>query len=471
DNPNLVWLDDCEMFLQEMMWHEGRGAFPETCGQCKGTGPIYKCEDCVGMDLYCEGCILSTHSRTPLHRLQWWNRTFWDSVTLRELGLHVSLGHKSGERCSNPLKAYTDTFVVIDILGIHVVSLDFCNCETSESLTQQLLRMSWFPATPTRPRTAATFRLLEQFHLVSLESKILVYEFYNALSRLVDNTGLIKVKNHYEEFMRMARQWRHLKMVKRGGRAYDPLGLEATGEGECTIICPACPQPGRNLPGNFLDAPPGECSWKYSLYLAIDVNFRLKRKNVSKDSVDPSFSKGWAYFVEESRYMYWFVRISPYLSLTQKSTCSSHNAVNMADTKVNKGLSATGVGTVDCTRHNMKLPTAVGDLQKGEKSPPPRRLTCCQVYNMDYLFFSTLRHNSASVLNVSYDIACQWSKNLWQRNTAFPVPMQLSCDSWQIRFFVPKFHLPAHIKKCQTTYSFNFLTGVHQEFDKLLNHT
>ena len=32
----------------------------------------------------------------------------------------------------------------------------------------------------------------------------------------------------------------------------------------------------------------------------------------------------------------------------------------------NHGLAATGVGTVDCARHNMKLPNAVGDLQKGE---------------------------------------------------------------------------------------------------------
>ncbi|KAG2128892.1 uncharacterized protein EDB93DRAFT_1095800, partial [Suillus bovinus] len=51
----------------------------------------------------------------------------------------------------------------------------------------------------------------------------------------------------------------------------------------------------------------------------------------------------------------------------QKSTCSSHNAVNMADTKYNYGLAATGLGTVDCACHNMKWPNAVGDLQKGER--------------------------------------------------------------------------------------------------------
>jgi hypothetical protein len=39
----------------------------------------------------------------------------------------------------------------------------------------------------------------------------------------------------------------------------------------------------------------------------------------------------------------------------------------MADTKSSHGLAATGVGTVDCARHDMKLANGVGDLQKGEK--------------------------------------------------------------------------------------------------------
>lgn len=43
-------------------------------------------------------------------------------------------------------------------------------------------------------------------------------------------------------------------------------------------------------------------SWLYAQFVAIDANFRLKRKKVSKDSVDPSLSKGWAYFVEETAY-------------------------------------------------------------------------------------------------------------------------------------------------------------------------
>lgn len=34
----------------------------------------------------------------------------------------------------------------------------------------------------------------------------------------------------------------------------------------------------------------------------IDANFRLKRRVVSSDEIDPSLSRGWAYFVEEASY-------------------------------------------------------------------------------------------------------------------------------------------------------------------------
>ena len=84
--------------------------------------------------------------------------------------------------------------MVVDTTGIHVVSVDFCGCEQSTTHFQQLLRFAWFPATSSWPKTVATFRVLEQFHMISLESKISVYEYYNSLAKLVDNTGLIEVK-------------------------------------------------------------------------------------------------------------------------------------------------------------------------------------------------------------------------------------------------------------------------------------
>lgn len=42
--------------------------------------------------------------------------------------------------------------------------------------------------------------------------------------------------------------------------------------------------------------------WLYALFLAIDANFRLKRKLVSNDAADPSLNRGTASFVEESAF-------------------------------------------------------------------------------------------------------------------------------------------------------------------------
>ena len=43
-------------------------------------------------------------------------------------------------------------------------------------------------------------------------------------------------------------------------------------------------------------------SWLRRLFVAIDANFRLKRKKVSSDALDPSLNHGYAYVVEEKAY-------------------------------------------------------------------------------------------------------------------------------------------------------------------------
>lgn len=43
-------------------------------------------------------------------------------------------------------------------------------------------------------------------------------------------------------------------MLKRSGRGHDPEGVASTLFGECTVECPACPHPGKNLPNCWEDA-------------------------------------------------------------------------------------------------------------------------------------------------------------------------------------------------------------------------
>jgi hypothetical protein len=109
----------------------------------------------------------------------------------------------------------------------------------------------------TDPRTAATFCILRQFHILSFKSKVSAYEFYHSLVHLTNNTGLLKRKDCYEAFMHMACEYQHVKMLKRAGRGHDPSGILATSQGECAVLCPACPQPGKNLPDGWELAPKG----------------------------------------------------------------------------------------------------------------------------------------------------------------------------------------------------------------------
>lgn len=148
------------------------------------------------------------HSREPLHRievffnllisfLRWrsfvtkiWTGFYFKRVGLKELGLRIQLGHHHGKPCKNPERSFANTFILLDIDGIHEVSVDFCGCENILPHYIQILRARWFPATVLQPRTAATFRLLHFFHILSLQAGISAYEFYTSLARRTSNTGL-----------------------------------------------------------------------------------------------------------------------------------------------------------------------------------------------------------------------------------------------------------------------------------------
>ncbi|KAG1797493.1 uncharacterized protein HD556DRAFT_1431147 [Suillus plorans] len=366
---------------------------------CGSHDAVFHCQDCFSVELTCRSCAIGSHLNSPLHRIKEWRDGFFHPVSLKSMGLQIQLGRPPGTTCRNPRPAFGDDFVIINIHIIHLVGLNFCGCKHEVSHFKQLLRARLFPSTVTDPRTAATFAVLESFHILSFESKISAYEFFHGLARRTNNTGITPIRDCYSVFLRIVYQWKNIKALKRSGCGHNPAGVDATQNGDLAVLCPACPHLGKNLPDDWKNSPE---QWKFGLFLAIDANFRLKRQMVSSDIRDPGLSQGWGYFVEEKEYKCYLHANGE----TVKSSCISHNAVNMADTKSEKGLAATGVGTVDCARHDMKLANGVGDLQKGEK-----------YLNMDYL---------------------------------------------TINYFVPKFHLAAHIEICQTQFSFNWTPGVGQ---------
>ncbi|KAG1823881.1 uncharacterized protein BJ212DRAFT_1476730 [Suillus subaureus] len=193
------------------------------------------------------------------------------------------------------------------------------------------------------------------------------------------------------------------------GHGHDPTGVGATQEGELVVLCPACPHPGKNLPENWETS---DHQWLYASFFTIDANFCLKHRLVSSNTKDPGLTRGWGYFVEERKY-------KTYLAENSNSL-----------------------------QEHLRY---VGDCQKGEK-----------YLNMDYIVFLALaKFSCLTNFNLSYDIACQWHKKL--KNCIHGLPIKLQPGEENVfNFFIPKFHLAAHIEACQTAFSFNWTPGIGQ---------
>jgi len=86
--------------------------------------------------------------------------------------------------------------LVVDLSGHHTVRVRFCKCSKNGFVEnfQQLLRVGWYPASVLRPKTAFTFDLLDTYHKLSLQGKLNLYDFYNAIAQKTDNHGGLKPK-------------------------------------------------------------------------------------------------------------------------------------------------------------------------------------------------------------------------------------------------------------------------------------
>ena len=201
------------MVLHELLRQEGLGGLTtHSCPRCpRGvkTVPTFRCRDCSPNVLLCRKCCIEQHQIAPFHRVdvsslasrrrrtslrfwQSWNGVYFEEITLRDLGVVIQLGHQPGQPCRAPYRA-PQMFLVIHTNGFHPVTIQFCQCgqlQDSGTRIQQLLRYKLFPATTTDPSTCCTFAVLKQFHLLTLQSKVSLYDFYASLEKLTDNTGV-----------------------------------------------------------------------------------------------------------------------------------------------------------------------------------------------------------------------------------------------------------------------------------------
>ncbi|KAI9069581.1 hypothetical protein FKP32DRAFT_1608330 [Trametes sanguinea] len=448
-----TWIPKRDMYLDELVRREGCGSFTSTsCGQCQCSSPsegLIRCATCSPGPLRCARCVVQNHIDSPFHRVQRWTGLSFEQTTLKELGQVIQLGHRhDGTACSNPLPVRSD-FHVIDINGRHNIALAFCGCDNASKAgdhVQQLLRYDLYPATDCEPNTVFTIALLEHYHIQSLQGKISMYDYYRTLERMTDNTGTKKMQDRYKAFMRVVAQFRHLKMLQRGGRAHDPSGVQGTKPGELAVRCPACPHPGINLPPNWEDVS-DDLKFLYWISVAIDACFRLKRRAISSVQKNPILGSGWAYFAEDTGYK---EVLSGYKQQDEISSCTGFAALDHANTKFNRGYDATGVGAVICARHEFWL--ALGRSSDLYAS----------YVNMDYIFVSAMREYLIVNKLVSYDIACQWSKHLLERIANFPSHIQLDIPEGSITYVIPKLHFRSHVQQGHSPYSLNYRRGCGQ---------
>ncbi|KAJ7150429.1 hypothetical protein C8R43DRAFT_1127907 [Mycena crocata] len=448
----------------------GRGEAAETCTRVvAGAARQIRCtaaknQVCYGPELFCQACIVKTPRSLPTHWIQEWNGTHFTRVGLYKLGLVIQLGHTPGSACGAMRRARTK-FTLIDISGIHNINVQFCECDSEISHRQQLMRVHWWPATVVDPATCATTSVLRLFHNLNCLGKVSAFHFLRSLELLSNKDGLAPpaVSTLEKELL----FWR--KTVDRsspGLHVHHPAIYHDTAdearrtwphrfwrEGDGTRRIGATvsrvPAIGKNCPEHCAtmdwSAMPEDLSYKYFTFLAQDCNFRLINRDISTEARDPVVDDGLGFFMNRAEYKE-FLR--KHVDEEEISTCSDFQAMFLANTKHIKGLRTTGVGGVTCARHNMWRPNGIGDLQAGER-----------YCNMDFIFFSAVLNCIITWLILSYDIACQYSKNFWTRMEELPEKMHLDPRKTKVWFKVPNFHILGHKWRCHSPFSFHFMWG------------
>ncbi|ESK84389.1 hypothetical protein Moror_10160 [Moniliophthora roreri MCA 2997] len=221
----------------------------------------------------------------------------------------------------------------------------------------------------------------------------------------------------------MVHEWRHIKLGQRAGQGHDPSGLAGTKNGSTAVLCRACLHPDINLPDDWKQAPLSR-RWLYALLLSMDANFRQKARIRPNDKNDPALAGGWGTFVPNK----------PYLEEVRKH--ADQDKISHC------------VGAVFCSCHGLFCPNGMGDLQKSER-----------YINMDCILLMSLIGCPLPILFVTYNIACQWSINFYERMNQLPISWQFPPDR-SVTFKVLKFHLLAHIEKCHAPYALEYMEGV-----------
>lgn len=185
-------------------------------------------------------------------------------VSSHYLPKEMDAGYQTREGLGSAQRVMGTYVRVVHTNGIHVIAMVSCSCQGHDHLASDLLAARLLPASFERIRTIFTVQLLDHFRLSNLELKSSAYQFYHLLQRLTCPMDPGTVVNLYREFRRMSRIWRWMKRLKWAGFCNNNTPAIDVSPGQLAVFCPACPQPGINIPDN----------WKEDLARYVSKNIR-----------------------------------------------------------------------------------------------------------------------------------------------------------------------------------------------------
>ncbi|KZV78878.1 hypothetical protein EXIGLDRAFT_633073, partial [Exidia glandulosa HHB12029] len=222
-----------------------------------------RCLECIDMAVCCASCLKDRHARSPFHKIEKWNGSYFERRALHDVGVTVCLGH-DGAPCAKVDKEDGVDMTIADVTGIHTLTVYPCKCTATGAdptpFWVQLVLARLFPATfsDSKTRSAYTFRLMEHWHLDIMQGKKPVYDYWLSLQRRTNvavNDLVFYDQSGYKNFRRAGRYWRDLTSRRQSGQAQ---GIDAflpanRYPGSVAIVCPACPDPGFNLPEDWVE--------------------------------------------------------------------------------------------------------------------------------------------------------------------------------------------------------------------------
>lgn len=185
---------------------------------------------------------------------------------------------------------------IVDTSGVHHLPYVQCFCRHQKETDVRFMELELFPASYKRVRTVFTFAVMDDFRLENLECKVSAYQYYHKIRQVTNPIFPDSVPNRYIELRRLSRAWRNLRLRQQFGFSFPG---DHSGAGSMAHFCPACPQPGINMPTDWEKGPDLQLKGRTN---AMDGNFKSEHVRQKRTKVEVSLDNGLMYMTAPGPY-------------------------------------------------------------------------------------------------------------------------------------------------------------------------